>query len=158
MDKQELKEIVELIEKSKIDILKIEKGDFKLFYQKEGAQLALIEQLPVQKPSNGETNTVKKEMIEKLMDQKQEKETESEFHQIKSPIIGVFFARPNPDAEPFVQVGSHVKKDETVCIIEAMKLLNEVSSDVEGEIVEILVEDGQMVEYGQPLFSVKVSG
>lgn len=157
MDKQELEEIVELIEKSKIDILKIEKGDFKLFYQKESAQLALIDQLPVQKPSNGETNTVKKEMIE-MMDQKQAEETESEFHQIKSPIIGVFYARPNPDAEPFVQVGSHIKKDETVCIIEAMKLLNEISSDVEGEIVEILVEDGQMVEYGQPLFSVKVSG
>lgn len=73
-------------------------------------------------------------------------------HVIKSPMVGTFYRSPSPGAKPFVEVGQAVKEGETVCIIEAMKILNEIEADRAGVIKEILVENGQAVEYGQPLF------
>jgi acetyl-CoA carboxylase biotin carboxyl carrier protein len=78
-----------------------------------------------------------------------------ELHLIKSPIVGTFYESPAPDAEPFVRVGDHVEPGQVLCIIEAMKLMNEIESDVAGEIIRIHVENGQPVEYGQPLFSIR---
>jgi len=75
--------------------------------------------------------------------------------EVKSPIVGVFYASPSPDSEPYVQVGSHVKKGDTLCIIEAMKLLNEISAECDGEITEICAASGQVVEYAQVLFRIK---
>lgn len=75
---------------------------------------------------------------------------------IKSPIVGTFYRAPSPTAEMFVKVGDQVEPDTVVCIIEAMKLMNEIQAEVRGEIVKILVENGQPVEYGQPLFGIKV--
>ena len=76
-------------------------------------------------------------------------------HIIVSPIVGTFYRSPSPTAEPFVRLGSHVDPDSVVCIIEAMKLMNEIQSETTGEISKIYVENGQPVEYGQPLFGVK---
>jgi acetyl-CoA carboxylase biotin carboxyl carrier protein len=82
--------------------------------------------------------------------------TEDEsLHIIVSPIVGTFFRAPSPTAEPFVRLGSHVNADTVVCIIEAMKLMNEIQAETSGEIAKIYVENGQPVEYGQPLFGVK---
>ncbi|CAM2152365.1 MULTISPECIES: acetyl-CoA carboxylase biotin carboxyl carrier protein [Paraburkholderia] len=75
-------------------------------------------------------------------------------HVVTSPMVGTFYRAPSPGADPFVQVGDTVKEGQTLCIIEAMKLLNEIESDVAGVVKEILVENGQAVEYGQPLFVV----
>jgi acetyl-CoA carboxylase biotin carboxyl carrier protein len=75
-------------------------------------------------------------------------------HVVTSPMVGTFYRAPSPGADPFVQVGDTVKEGQTICIIEAMKLLNEIESDVAGVIKEILVDNGQAVEYGQPLFVV----
>jgi acetyl-CoA carboxylase biotin carboxyl carrier protein len=75
-------------------------------------------------------------------------------HVVTSPMVGTFYRAPSPGADPFVQVGDSVKEGQTICIIEAMKLLNEIESDKTGVIKEILVENGQAVEYGQPLFVV----
>jgi len=75
-------------------------------------------------------------------------------HVVKSPMVGTFYRAPSPGADPFVQVGDTVKEGQTLCIIEAMKLLNEIESDKAGVIKEILVENGQAVEYGQPLFVI----
>ncbi|WP_144162676.1 acetyl-CoA carboxylase biotin carboxyl carrier protein [Paraburkholderia sp. BCC1885] len=75
-------------------------------------------------------------------------------HVVTSPMVGTFYRAPSPGAEPFVQVGDTVKEGQTICIIEAMKLLNEIESDKSGVVKEILVENGQAVEYGQPLFVV----
>ena len=74
---------------------------------------------------------------------------------ITSPIIGSFYAAPGPDADKYVEIGAIVKKDQTVCIVEAMKLMNEVTAEEDCEILEIMIKDGQPVEYGQPLFRVK---
>jgi acetyl-CoA carboxylase biotin carboxyl carrier protein len=74
---------------------------------------------------------------------------------VVSPIVGTFYESPAPDSEPFVKVGSKVKAGDTLCIVEAMKLMNDITSEVEGEIVEILVKNEEMVEYGQPLFKCR---
>ena len=74
---------------------------------------------------------------------------------VKSPMVGAFYSKSSPNAEPFVKVGSKVKKGDTLCIIEAMKLMNEIESEFDGEVVEILVKDEEMVEYGQPIFVIK---
>jgi acetyl-CoA carboxylase biotin carboxyl carrier protein len=79
-------------------------------------------------------------------------------HLIKSPIVGTYYAAPGPEADPFVAVGNDVEAGQVLCIIEAMKLMNEIESDVAGEILEILVENGQPVEYGQPLFGIRAKG
>lgn len=79
-------------------------------------------------------------------------------HVIKSPIVGTFYAGPSPDAGPFVRAGDFVEAGQTVCIIEAMKLMNEIEADISGEIVRVLVENAQPVEYGEPLFAMRPSG
>jgi acetyl-CoA carboxylase biotin carboxyl carrier protein len=75
----------------------------------------------------------------------------------KSPIVGTFYASPSPGAEPFVKIGNHVDTGQTLCIVEAMKLMNEIESELSGEILRIFVENGQPVEYGQPLFGIRPS-
>jgi acetyl-CoA carboxylase biotin carboxyl carrier protein len=80
-----------------------------------------------------------------------------DLHVIKSPIVGTFYAGPNPEAGPFVKVGDTVEAGQTVCIIEAMKLMNEIEAEISGEVAQILVENGQPVEYGEPLFALRPS-
>jgi acetyl-CoA carboxylase biotin carboxyl carrier protein len=79
-------------------------------------------------------------------------------HIVKSPIVGTFYAGPSPDAGPFVRVGDFVEAGQTVCIIEAMKLMNEIEADISGEVARVMVENGQPVEYGEPLFALRPTG
>jgi acetyl-CoA carboxylase biotin carboxyl carrier protein len=95
--------------------------------------------------------------VEVAPESPQEEVTEEEFHVFAAPIVGTFYITPKPDAEPFVQVGDKVSQSTVLCIIEAMKIFNQIESDVEGEIVSILVENGQPVEYGEPLFEIRLS-
>ena len=81
-----------------------------------------------------------------------EAETGQEGHVVKAPMVGTFYRSPSPDAKVFVEVGQAVKEGDTICIIEAMKLMNEIEADASGSVKAILVENGQPVEYGQPLF------
>jgi acetyl-CoA carboxylase biotin carboxyl carrier protein len=76
---------------------------------------------------------------------------------VKSPIVGTFYGSPSPGAEPFVKVGSYVESGQTLCIVEAMKLMNEIESETSGEVLRIFAENGQPVEYGQPLFGIRPS-
>jgi acetyl-CoA carboxylase biotin carboxyl carrier protein len=78
-----------------------------------------------------------------------------QLHMIKSPIVGTFYRSPSPTSEVFVKIGDNVEPDTVVCIIEAMKLMNEIQAEVSGEVVKVLVENGQPVEYGQPLFGIR---
>lgn len=98
--------------------------------------------MPSQSAGNAETNLVVPRSAEDL-------------HLITSPIVGTFYRSPAPDKDPYVKEGSNVSPDSIVCIIEAMKLMNEIEAEISGEIVKILVENGQSVEYGQPLFEIK---
>jgi acetyl-CoA carboxylase biotin carboxyl carrier protein len=80
-----------------------------------------------------------------------------DLHLVKSPIVGTFYASPSPGAEPFVKIGGYIEDGQTLCIVEAMKLMNEIESDSSGEVLRIFVENGQPVEYGQPLFGIRPS-
>jgi acetyl-CoA carboxylase biotin carboxyl carrier protein len=83
--------------------------------------------------------------------------TSDDMHLVKSPIVGTYYGSPSPGAEPFAKVGGYVETGQTLCIVEAMKLMNEIESDISGEVLRIFVENGQPVEYGQPLFGVRPS-
>lgn len=82
-------------------------------------------------------------------------ESAQALREIKSPMVGVFYAASSPEAEPFVKVGSHVKKGDILCVLEAMKLMNEVSAEEDGEVAEVCAKNGQVVEYGQTLFKLR---
>lgn len=156
MNVNELKEIVKVIEKAKIDTLSLEKGNFKLNYTKNGMSGVEVNKdtETIQSLGGNEINLVTDQSIENSNKLKKNEKN----YQIKSPMIGAFYSRPNPDAEPFVQVGSEIKEGDNVCVLEAMKLLNEVKSDINGKITEILVNDGDIIEFGQALFTVEVNG
>ena len=80
-----------------------------------------------------------------------------DLHMVKSPIVGTFYGSPSPGSDVFVKVGSHVETGQVLCIVEAMKLMNEIEADAAGEVVRIFAENGQPVEYGQPLFGIRTS-
>jgi len=86
-----------------------------------------------------------------------EPRSSEDLHLVKSPIVGTFYGSPSPGAEPFVKIGAYVEDGQTLCIVEAMKLMNEIESDSSGEVLRIFVENGQPVEYGQPLFGIRPS-
>jgi acetyl-CoA carboxylase biotin carboxyl carrier protein len=80
-----------------------------------------------------------------------------DLHLVKSPIVGTYYGSPSPGSEPFVKIGGYVETGQTLCIVEAMKLMNEIESDISGEVLRVFVENGQPVEYGQPLFGIRPS-
>ena len=84
--------------------------------------------------------------------------TTDDLHVVKSPIVGTFYASPSPDADAYVAVGSRVESGQVLCIIEAMKLMNEIEADVSGEVARVFVENGHPVEYGEPLFGIRTGG
>ena len=86
---------------------------------------------------------------------KEDKKCEENYKVVKSPMVGTFYSKPSPDKDAFVKVGDNIKKGQVVCIVEAMKLMNEIESEFDGEIVEVCVNDGDIVEYGMPLFKIK---
>ena len=109
--------------------------------------------LSLKKGSSGVA--VKKTQAEPVVEEEAADADEKELIEITAPMVGTFYSATEPGAEPFVKVGSKIDADSIICILEAMKLFTEVEADVSGEIVEILAKDGDLVEYGQPLFSVK---
>ena len=106
-----------------------------------------VSSAPTQSPSTSTEN--------KLEIVSAETSTDENLHTITSPIVGTFYRSPAPDKEPYVKEGSNVSPDTIVCIVEAMKLMNEIEAEVAGEVVKIYVESGQPVEYGQPLFGIR---
>lgn len=107
-----------------------------------------------------ETRVVEKVVSSKGQEEKviQKEEITEEIEEgniVKSPMVGTFYMKPAPNAKPYVEVGQKVKKGDVLCIIEAMKLMNEIESEFDGEVAEILLKDGEMVEFGKPLFKIK---
>ncbi|QQZ11476.1 acetyl-CoA carboxylase biotin carboxyl carrier protein [Heyndrickxia vini] len=157
---QEIRELIKLVDQSSIDEIEIE-NDGSIIKMKKQSGVTLVEtplvtnvptqqvvQAPVAQPVVAEV----KQEAEQVQPQAIADEN---LHKIVSPMVGTFYQSPSPDSGAYVKVGSKVQPDSVVCIVEAMKLFNEIEAEVEGEIVEILVNDGQLVEYGQPLFLVK---
>lgn len=148
---QEVRELIKLIDSSNIDEFEYKKDGTTIKMKKRGNEV-----VAVQAPVEVET-TVAAAQVE-VPKQEEKKAVQNEnLHKITSPMVGTFYSSSSssPDTPPYVSVGDRVSKDSIVCIVEAMKLFNEIDADVDGEIVEILVNNGQLVEYGQPLFLVK---
>jgi acetyl-CoA carboxylase biotin carboxyl carrier protein len=150
MNLKELKEIIDIVtSKDAIEELEIEKSGVRLRIKR--ASNHAVAHMPAQALSI----TAAPSPTPVPPPAQPESETEEELFYIKSPIVGTFYKTPSPNAEPFVSVGDFVEKGSVVCIIEAMKLMNEIESDIAGEVVSILAENGQPVEYGEKLFAVR---
>jgi acetyl-CoA carboxylase biotin carboxyl carrier protein len=150
MNLKELKEIIDLVtSKDTIEELEIEKSGVRLRI-KRASNHAIATM-----PAHTVSVTPLTPAISAPPSVDEHPESREEFFYIKSPIVGTFYKAASPDSEPFVSIGDFVEKGSVVCIIEAMKLMNEIESDMAGEVVSILVENGQPVEYGEKLFAVR---
>lgn len=159
---QEIRELIKLVDQSNLDEFVYEVDDCKIKMKKNKYGAVVSEQpaipqavLEVPQPKTLPAVEVKKEEVKQEEPMANEAAATENLHKITSPMVGTFYHAPSPDADAYVKVGSKVSNDSIVCIVEAMKLFNEIEAEVTGEIVEILVKDGQLVEYGQPLFLVK---
>lgn len=149
MDYNEIKNLINDIGKSNVDEVSLEFPDgIKISVKKNSSSSQVVKENVTEVTTNNvktETTTIneaKKEEIEN-------------YKIIKSPMVGTFYSKSSPTAEPFVKVGDKVKKGQTLCIIEAMKLMNEIEAECDGEIVEICAQDDSMVEFGESLFKIK---
>ncbi len=151
MKLNEVKELIELLNKTDINELSIETEGNKLAIRKG---LAMTEAPVAAMPAQAGV-PVTETVAQAASAEKPEAEDISHLTPIPSPMVGTFYRAPAPDAPPFVEVGGHVEKGQTVCIVEAMKLMNEIEAEESGKIVKILVENGQPVEYGQAMFLIE---
>ncbi len=158
MDYKDIKRLIDDMGDSKIDSLKIEFPDgVKISMSKNKEKEVVITSAPQQSiieasaPMTAPVVTEKKETALANTENKQEEN----FKVVKSPMVGTFYASSSPEKDPFVKVGDKVHKGQVLCIIEAMKLMNEIESEYDGEIVEVCVNNEDMVEYGTPLFKIK---
>jgi len=165
MDKKELKELMDYIAKSNFAEFEMEREGFKLKLVKEGARAAGHNSFPVTIAAAPHAPVVAAAPAAAPAAQAgapaaakgaQSSET-GDIFQVISPMVGTFYRSPNPTAPAYVQVGDTVKKGQVICIVEAMKLMNEIESEVGGEVVEVPVSNGQPVEYGEVLFRIRVT-
>jgi acetyl-CoA carboxylase biotin carboxyl carrier protein len=141
MEIDDLKELIDLLKETDITELQLEKDGTKVRIKRE-RMLSPME-IQVQKFGGLQEKTISAT------------EEETRLITITSPIVGTFYRAPSPEAAPFVEIGSRVKKGQVLCIVEAMKLMNEIESEIDGTIIKALVENGQPVEYGEPLFLIE---
>lgn len=149
MDLEPILALIKALDNSSLQRIKLTSGDFSIELEKS--------------PNNYPQEYIQPTQERPILNQKpqnQKDETEStekaNYHIIRSPLVGTFYRAPSPEAPPFVEVGDIVSPGQTLCIIEALKVMNEIESDVKGKIENILVENGEIVEYGQPLFEISV--
>lgn len=157
IDLNYLKKLIKLLDSSNLAELEIEEQGSKIRLSKPRPKVTgMMSAAPMQMmslPSSSEDTSIS---VEKKSDAKPAEMPKSEnTYEVRSPMVGTFYRAPSPDADAYVQVGSSVGEGSVLCIIEAMKLMNEIESEVSGKIVKILVENGQPVEYNQPLFLIE---
>lgn len=147
MELENIVTLIKAVSESGVTGFKYEQDGIKLNIQNEITRTVSVSQ------ECGNTQPIVS-VSSQSVDEIENKKSEDSGHWIKSPLVGRFYAAPAEDAEPFVAVGDQVKKGQVVAIVEAMKLMNDIESDFEGTVAEILVENGEAVEYGQPLFRI----
>lgn len=153
MDLSYVKKIIKLVENSHIDELELEEEGAKIriarnrnsgvSVQSSNTTLPVVSLPPVYKP------------VEPVISPQVSTTPEIKYHEIRSPIVGTFYRAPAPDADPYIEVGQSVKVGSVLCIVEAMKLMNEIESDIEGTVMKIMVENAKPVEYNQVLFLIE---
>jgi acetyl-CoA carboxylase biotin carboxyl carrier protein len=158
---QEIRELIKLVDQSSIDEFVYENEGSKIKMKKNGvttitpAVQTAVEVVPAVQAVTVQAAAPAVLVQETTTQEVNNQADTANLHKITSPMVGTFYGSPTPDSDAYVKAGSKVSKDEIVCIVEAMKLFNEIEAEVNGEIVEVLVNNGQLVEYGQPLFIVK---
>ena len=157
MNFKEIKELIEILDQSNLTEINIQEKDNIVSLKKEKETEIITPQYTTQAApvyQSSESNSASP-VSQNDAATAEKPHSDENYNTINAPMVGTFYKSPSPEEEAYVQVGDKVTNESTVCILEAMKLFNEIQAEVSGEIVEILVEDGQMVEYGQPLFKVK---
>lgn len=152
LDLKKVKEIIELMKENDLVEVELVDGEQKVHLKRPHATLAAVPAMSMPVPMAPAANLTAPAASSPAEPVKTDA---SPLLEIKSPIIGTFYQAPAPDAEPYVKVGSRVNPDTVVCIVEAMKVMNEIKAEVSGTIVEVCCKDGQSVEFGQVLFRVK---
>jgi acetyl-CoA carboxylase biotin carboxyl carrier protein len=156
----EIKELIKLLDQSSLQELEIQNEGYRLSIRKPNKTESVILAstpashtfAPAMQPSALPQQT---SPVPALSEELTTQTAQTNLHTIVSPMVGTFYEASSPDVPAYVSTGSKVKEKTVVCIVEAMKLMNEIEAEIKGEIVDILVENGQLVEYGQPLFLVK---
>ena len=154
MDLRKLKKLIDLVQESGISELEITEGEEKVRINRTGNAVMPNVMAMQPAPPNAVTAAPAVAALGEAVAPQAQTAEEADGHTVKSPMVGIFYRSASPGSEPFAQVGQSVKAGDTLCIIEAMKLLNEIEADVDGVIKTILVDNGQPVEYGQPLFVI----
>lgn len=158
MDYKDIKKLIDDMGSSNLDSLEIEFPEGIKISMTKNSQKEVVIQAPqpnVIEASAPMTVPVVTSKQENRLTKVENKELQEDCKIVKSPMVGTFYASSSPDKEAFVKVGDRVKKGQVLCIVEAMKLMNEIESELDGEIVEICVNNEDVVEYGQPLFKIK---
>ena len=164
MNQKELKELIEFLIEKDISEFELERGDVKVRIKRGAdaqpvpvitpmAAIPAVAPIPGAPPVSATAHVAAPSVASEPA--AAAPEPEEELHLVKSPIVGTFYEAPAPGAPPFIKPGDSVQAGQVLCIIEAMKLMNEIESDMSGEIVKILASNGKPVEYGQPLFSIR---
>lgn len=156
MDLKLVKNLLDLISESEVNEVSIEEGDFKIKVKK--ASDVPAQQLQYQLPPQQPQAAPQQPQAAGSAPEQKESGADSSSHDgevVKSPIVGTFYRSPSPDSDVFVKEGDTVKKGETLCIVEAMKIMNEIEAEFGGTVQKIIAEDGQPVEFDQPLFIIK---
>ena len=157
MNFKEIKELIEILDQSSLTEINIEdKGNIVNLKKEKETEIITpqVSQQPMQQIAP-QQSAVSNQLDAQSSEETSSSQENDNLKTINAPMVGTFYKSPSPEESPYVQIGDSVSNESTVCILEAMKLFNEIQAEVTGEITEILVEDGQMVEYGQPLFKVK---
>lgn len=164
MDIKEIQSLIKFVAKSGAREVKLEMKDLKITIKtgasESGHETTYVQQIPMAQGPMApavQAHTPTSEAASSDDTKGEKKDDDSKYITIKSPIIGTFYRKPSPDKETFVEVGSTIAKGDVLCVIEAMKLFNDIESEVSGKIVKILVEDSSPVEFDQPLFLVDPS-
>ena len=153
-DLQKINKLIKIMEANSLSEIEIKHGDERILLKRFHPQQPIVSDIAAIVPNNSSVpaaaNTAQNSTAQAAPTAQQQ-----DLVEIKSPLVGTFYATPSPDAQPFVEVGSSVEPQTVVCIIEAMKVMNEIKAETGGTITEILVTNGQAVEYGQVIFKVK---
>lgn len=157
MNQKELKELIDFLIEKDISEFELERGDVKVRVKRGAAAAApvIAHTVPMVPMASSPAQSISVAPAAPAPATAAPPIAEEELHVVKSPIVGTFYESPAPGALPFVKPGDQVAAGQVLCIIEAMKLMNEIESDASGEIVKLLVSNGQPVEYGQPLFAIR---
>jgi acetyl-CoA carboxylase biotin carboxyl carrier protein len=161
-DIADLKQLIEFLKEYQIAEFDLDRGDLKIrlkFNQQSTAQAGLgdLARLLSSTPQGAAPAAAPAQPAASAAPQAEQEDPDAGLHIVKSPIVGTYYGSPSPGAAPFVVPGDRVEKGQVICIVEAMKLMNEIESDASGEVVKCLVSNGQPIEFGQPLFSVRLS-